>query len=341
MSTPQTTQQLDDLLSVPDEQTIETMRRVDGDFVILGVGGKMGPTFARMVRRASDLAGVSRRVIGVSRFSSDGLRQQLESWDIETRAGNVLDETAVERLPDAANVISMLGFKFGTADTPSLTWAMNCYVPAVICQRYNRSRITAFSSGNIYGMVDTRSGGSVETDRLRPEGEYANSVLGRERIYDHFSRTLVIPMALLRLNYATEMRYGVLVDLARRVWNGTPIDVTMGYVNVIWQRDANAMAINALPLAESPPRVLNIAGKEILSVREVAEQFGELMGRNVEIVGREAGDAFLNRADHNYAQLGKPTKSAEQLIRWTAEWVMQGGESYDKPTHFQNRGGDF
>lgn len=338
---PTTTEELDDLLSEPDEQTLKTLRRVSGDFVILGAGGKMGPTFARLIRRASDAAGIPRRVIAVSRFSQDALRPRLESWGIETIACDLLDEAAVDRLPAAANVVSMLGHKFGTAATPSLTWAVNGYLPAVICRRYRGSRIAAFSSGNIYGMVEVSSGGSRETDPLRPAGEYANSVLGRERMYEHFSRTLGIPTVLLRLNYATELRYGVLVDLAQQVWRGTPIDVTMGYVNVIWQRDANAMALNALPLAASPPRVLNIAGAEILSVRQVAEQFGAQMGRRVEITGREASDAFLNQAAHNYPLLGRPSQSTAELIRWTAEWVMRGGRSHGKPTQFQQRGGSF
>ncbi len=317
------------------------MRERKGDVVVLGVGGKMGPTLARMVKRASVLAGVSRRVIGVSRFSSRGLRDQLEDWGIQTIACDLLDENTIDQLPDAPNVVSMLGFKFGAADNPSLTWAMNCYVPAVISRRYRDSRIAAFSSGNVYGNVGVGSGGSLESDQPNPVGEYATTVLGRERIYDHFCRTQQTPMTLLRLNYATELRYGVLVDLAQQVQDGSIIDITMGYVNVIWQRDANAMSINSLAHVDVPPRILNIAGQEMLRVRDVCEAFGRLMNKSVNFSGNEAPDALLNNARHNYDLLGAPTKSADEMIRWTAEWVMHGRPLLGKPTHFANRTGNF
>ncbi len=338
---PETIEELDDLLSQPDDRIVQTMREIDGDIVVLGVGGKMGPTFARMIKLASDRSGTTRRIIGVSRFSSKRMRDQLECWGIETIACDLLDSEAIEQLPDADHIVSMLGFKFGTADNPSMTWAMNCYLPSVICRRYRDSRITAFSSGNVYGMIDVDSCGSRESDPLRPIGEYAVSVLGRERMYDFFSRSLQIPITLLRLNYATELRYGVLVDLAQRVFNRVPIDITMGYVNVIWQRDANAMAINSLVHGTTPPKVFNIAGPEILRVREVCDQFSQLMDRPVKFLGQEAGDAYLNDARHNHALLGQPTLSATELICWTAQWVMRAGESFNKPTHYENRDGGF
>lgn len=338
---PQSIDQLDELLSEPDERLSRTMKNLDGDILVLGVGGKMGPTFSRMVKRASDQAGASRRVIGVSRFSSDGLRERLEDWGIETIQCDVLAEGAVDLLPDASNVISMLGFKFGAAENPSLTWAMNCFVPSVISRRYRNSRITAFSSGNVYGNVPADSFGSLESDQPNPVGEYAVTVLGRERIYDHFSRTQGTPMTLLRLNYATELRYGVLVDLAQQVHRGATIDVTMGHVNVIWQRDANAMAINSLAHVDSPPKVFNIAGPEILRVRDLCNEFARLMDKPVKFSGIEAPDALLNDARHNFDLLGAPTLSAAAMIRWTAEWVMRGGESLGKPTQFGNRQGNF
>jgi hypothetical protein len=338
---PDSTVRLDKVLSEPDERLVQTMRDLDGDFLVLGVGGKMGPTFARMVKRASNEAGTNRRVIGVSRFSSGGLRERLEEWGIETIACDLLEEEAIDHLPDAPNVVSMLGFKFGAADNPSLTWAMNCYVPSLISRRYRNSRIAAFSSGNVYGNIDVDSGGSLVSDQPNPVGEYAVTVLGRERIYDYFSRRQQTPMTLLRLNYATELRYGVLVDLAQQVHRGETIDVTMGHVNVIWQRDANAMAINSLAHVASPPRVLNIAGPEILRVRDVCNEFGRLMNKPVHFVGREASDALLNNANHSYDLLGEPTKTAAETIAWTVEWVMQGRESLGKPTHFANREGDF
>ncbi len=338
---PVSTGQLDDLLSEPDERVVQTMRQISGDVILLGVGGKMGPTLARMVKRASDRAGITRQVIGVSRFSSRNLQKRLESWGVRTIACDLLDENAIESLPDAENVLSMLGYKFGTTDQPSLTWAINCYLPAVISRRYRESRIAAFSSGNVYGTVDVAAGGSLETDPPRPVGEYAVSVLGRERIYDYFSRALQIPISLLRLNYATELRYGVLVDLARKVFEGVPVDLRMGYVNVIWQRDANAMAINSLAHAASPPRILNIAGRELLRVGDVCNQFASIMKRPANFCGQEAGDALLSDARVSYPLLGEPSKSAAEMIRWTAQWVMQGGESLGKPTHFENRDGSF
>lgn len=338
---PATIEQLDELLSTPDDNVVQTMRDQPGDIIVLGVGGKMGPTLARMAKRASDEAGVSRRVIGVSRFSSGDLCEQLATWDIETIACDLLDEQAVQKLPDAQNIVYMAGFKFGASANPSLTWAMNCYLPAVVTRRFHKSRIAAFSSGNVYGTVDVGSGGSIETDRPNPIGEYAITILGRERMFDHFSRTLETPVSLLRLNYATELRYGVLVDLAQQVFNEMPIDVTMGHVNVIWQRDANAMALNSLAHTSTPPRTLNIAGPEVLRVREICTQFAKLMNRDVTFVGEEAPDALLNNATHAYPSLGEPTTSSEQMIRWTAQWVMQGGASLGKATHFESRDGSF
>ncbi|MCA9121793.1 MAG: NAD(P)-dependent oxidoreductase [Planctomycetaceae bacterium] len=332
---------LDDLLSQPDEQVVQTMRDLEGDIIVLGVGGKMGPTLARMARRASDVAGITRRVVGVSRFSSGELRQQLESWGIETIACDLLDEEAVPQLPDAPNVVYMAGFKFGATANPSLTWAMNCYLPAIVCRRYRNSRITAFSSGNIYGTVAVDSGGAIESTPPNPIGEYAITVLGRERMFDHFSRELMVPISLLRLNYATELRYGVLVDLAQQVFSETPIDVTMGYVNVIWQRDANSMALNSLVHTKSPPHVFNIAGADTLCVREVCTQIARRMNKSVTFTGQEAADALLNNARDSYPLLGSPTTTSEEMIRWAADWVMQGGVSLGKATHFESRSGSF
>ncbi len=338
---PTTVEQLDDSLSTPDEQVVRTMRELEGDIIVLGVGGKMGPTLARMAKRASDEAGVARLVIGVSRFSAGDLRERLGSWDIETIACDLLDEEAIKTLPQVPNVVCMAGFKFGATANPSLTWAMNCYLPALVSRHFRDSRIAAFSSGNVYGTVDVASGGSLESDPLNPIGEYAITVLGRERIFDHFSRTLGTGMSLLRLNYATELRYGVLVDLAQQVFAETPIDVTMGHVNVIWQRDANAMALNSLAHTATPPRILNIAGSEILRVRDVCTEFARLMNKDVTFTGEEAPDALLNNASRSYSLLGQPTTTSEEMIRWTAQWVMQGGASLGKATHFESRDGSF
>ncbi|MCA9007681.1 MAG: NAD-dependent epimerase/dehydratase family protein, partial [Planctomycetaceae bacterium] len=245
-------EQLDELLSRPTPQVVEALQKTPGDIILLGTAGKMGPTLARMILRGDEAAGIKRRVIGVSRFSDEASRQPLEDLGIETIKGDLLDSDFISSLPDVPNVIYMAGMKFGATGNESLTWAMNTYLPALVCNNYRNSRITAFSTGNIYGLVPATSRGSVETDKPNPIGEYAMSCLGRERMFEHFSRTLNIPMTIIRLNYATECRYGVLVDLALQVYHEQTIDLSMGYVNVIWQGDANAMTLCSLPDGASP-----------------------------------------------------------------------------------------
>jgi len=333
--------ELDELLSRPGEAAVAALGRLEGDLLVLGVAGKMGPTLARMAVRASQAAGVARRVIGVARFSDPAVRGRLEGWGVQTLQADLLDRRQLERLPDAPNVLFLAGMKFGSSGQEALTWAMNCYVPALVCERFARSRIAAFSTGNVYGLVPAGGEGSKETDPPEPLGDYAMSCLGRERMFEHFSRTLGLPVATLRLNYACELRYGVLADVARRVWAGEPVDVTMGWCNVIWQADAASMALAALAEAASPPRVLNLAGPERLSVRRLAGRFGELLGRPVRIAGREAPDALLSDGRAAYGLLGRPRVTVEQMTRWIADWVRAGGASLDKPTHFEARDGKY
>jgi nucleoside-diphosphate-sugar epimerase len=235
----------------------------------------------------------------------------------------------------------MAGMKFGSTGQEALTWAMNAYLPGMVCNKYRNSRIVAFSTGNIYGLTEVRRGGSIETDQPNPDGDYAISCLGRERIFEHFSRSLNIPVSIIRLNYAVELRYGVLADLARRVWADEEINVSMGNVNVIWQTDANAMAIQSLAHAATPPFVLNVAGPETLSVRRVCEQFGALMNKTPRLIGIEAPTALLNNGQFGHRLFGYPQVSVEQLIRWIADWVITGGGSLGKPTHFEARDGKF
>jgi nucleoside-diphosphate-sugar epimerase len=332
---------LEELLSEPSEAAIAAMARVAGDVVILGAGGKMGPSLARMIHRASQLAGMRRRVIGVSRFSSGALEASLQKYGIETIRGDLLDEAFVRGLPEAPNVIFMTGQKFGTAADASATWAMNAYVPTLVCRRYRASRILAFSTGNVYPFVPVESGGARETDRLEPVGEYGMSALGRERMFEYFSRRDGMPTTIVRLNYAVEMRYGILVDLAQQVLAGTPIDVSMGYANVIWQGDANALALAALADAASPPLVVNVAGPELLDVREVCRWFGRLFGKQPSFNREPAATALLSNAEQAYAKYGRPRVTLEQLIEWTAVWLRRGGSTLNKPTHFQTRDGRF
>jgi hypothetical protein len=334
-------EQLEDLLSEPTTAAVEAMGRVDGDLMLLGVGGKMGPTLARMARRASDLAGTRRRVIGVSRFSSGGVEQRLAQHGVETIRCDLMDRAQLERLPDSANVIFMTGMKFGSTENAGLTWMMNVFVPGMVCQRFAKSRIVAISSGNVYGLSPLVRGGSVESDTPSPVGEYAMSALGRERMFEHFSRALDIPLALVRLNYANEVRYGVLSDLARSVWNEQPIDLAMGAFNAIWQGDANAAVLAAFDHLSVPPCVINVAGPEQLSVRSVALEFGRLLGKRVTLRGAEAADALLSNAQMSHRLFGYPRVAARQMLEWIADWVRRGGESLERPTHFQVRDGNF
>jgi nucleoside-diphosphate-sugar epimerase len=339
--TPTTVESLEELLSRPSQRAVATMAGLQGDLLLLGVGGKMGPTLARMAVRACEQAGVARRVIGVSRFSDLDVRQRLESWGVETISADLLDEQAVQSLPEVPNVIYMTGMKFGASRNPELTWAMNCYVPALVCRRFAASRIVAFSSGNVYPLVPLDSGGSVETDELAPLGEYSMTVLGRERMFQYFSKRANIPTVLLRLNYATELRYGVLVDIAQQVYAEQPVDVATPVFNVIWQADANAMTLAALDQVQTPANIINLAGPEMLRIQDVVEQFAQLMNKPVRLEGAPGDTAYLNNGRRGEELLGRVSVDAAQMIRWTAEWVAGGGASLGKPTHFQERGGKF
>jgi nucleoside-diphosphate-sugar epimerase len=334
-------EELDEFLSEPTQAVVRTLGALDGDIVILGVGGKMGPSLARMAKRASEIAEVPRRVIGVSRFSSPKLESQLHTWGVETVRCDLLDCKSLSALPDAPNVVFMAGMKFGTTGQESMTWAMNSFLPGLVSERYRLSRIAAFSTGNVYGLSPVSLGGSSEQDVPNPLGEYAMSCLGRERIFEHFSRTNQTKMSILRLNYATELRYGVLMDIAQRVYSGQSVPLSMGYLNAIWQGDASVMSLQALARASVPPLVINIAGPELLSVRRVAEQFGEHLRKSVCFEGQESGDALLSNAKKSYELFGHPRVRAEQVISWIADWVSRGGETLAKPTHFEERTGRF
>lgn len=336
-----TVQELEDDLSEPTPQVVDTMRRLQGDILVLGVGGKMGPTLARMAKRASDAAGVKRRVIGVSRFSSPALPQTLRTYGVEPFAADLLNRDALVSLPDAPNIVFMAGMKFGSSGQEALTWAMNCYLPGMVCEQFPKSRIVAFSTGNVYGLTPVTGSGSKETDAPNPLGDYAMSCLGRERIFEHFSRTLNIPMAVIRLNYAVELRYGVLVDVAKKVWTGQIVDVSMGYANVVWQQEANAMSLRAFDHVSSPPKILNVSGPQKLLIRDVAQKFASLLGREARIHGTESPDALLNDGSATYPLVGEPRIGVEKMLQRIAYWIKQGGESLGKPTHFEARDGRF
>jgi len=332
---------LDDRLSTPSAEDVNLFRELEGDLIIIGVAGKMGPSLARRAVRASRAAGPPRRVIGVSRFSTPSSERLLQEAGVETLRIDLLDAGAVAALPDARNVLFMAGRKFGSTGAESLTWAMNAYLPALVAERYRHSRIVVFSSGNVYPLVPVDSGGATEETLPAPLGEYAQSVLARERIFEHFSRRYETPVTLVRLNYAIDLRYGVLMDIGSKVFAGQPLDITMGAVNVIWQGDANSVALRSLAHCQTPPWVLNLTGPETLSVRALAQRFGEIFGRAPVLTGQEALTGLLNNASRCQRTFGAPTVTVEQMIQWTAHWITSGGATLDKPTHFESRDGRF
>ena len=337
-----TLEELNDALSRPAPGVLHALRAVDGDVMVLGAGGKMGPTLARMVRRGLDEIGhTQRRVIAVSRFSSASARQGLLQYGVETISCNLMDRGAVAALPDVANIIFMAGQKFGTSDTPGLTWVMNTLVPAIVAERFAKSRIVVFSTGCVYPLVPVDGPGSREDDVLGPPGEYANSCVGRERVFSHFAGQNGTRMLMFRLCYAIDLRYGVLCDVASKVLQGLPVDVTMGTANVIWQGDATARAIQCLAHVETPPTVLNVTGIERVSIRSLAVRFGELLKREPIITGREGDTAWIWDASRSYQLFGPPTVSLDEMIEATAQWQRHGGAMLGKPTHFETRDGRF
>lgn len=338
----QTTGDLDDALSEPGDGVLRTLTQVQGDVIVLGAGGKMGPTLARMVRRAFDAIGQpSRRVIAVSRFSSPTAAQSLQKSGIETIACDLTDREAISRLPHAPNIICLVGQKFGTSDTPELTWLTNTLVPALVAEHYAKSRIVALSTGCVYPLVATDGPGSCESDPLEPHGEYANSCVGRERVFEYFSKRDATPMMLVRLCYAIDLRYGVLHDLAQKVLNRQPIDLSMGATHVIWQGDANARIIQCLEHTAVPPVAVNLTGRDRLQIRTLASRLGELMNCDVQFTGKEAPTAWLWNADRSYDWFGPPSVSIEDMLQATAAWVLKGGETLNRPTHFEVRDGKF
>jgi nucleoside-diphosphate-sugar epimerase len=314
---------------------------VPGDVIVLGASGKMGPSLSRMLRRARDEADSRGRVIAVARFSSAESERRLQEAGVETMRCDLADRAAVARLPDAPNVVFMAGQKFGTTGAAASTWGANTIVPAIAAERYAGARIVVFSTGNVYPLSPVARGGPSESDPVGPVGEYAMSCLGRERVLEYFSATRKTRVALIRLNYAVDLRYGVLVDVAQKVRAGAVVDLRMGFANVIWQGDANAWSIRALELASTPPTVLNVTGRETLSIRAVADRFGEVFGRPPRFEGVEAPDALLSDARRAAELFGPPTVDTDTLVTWVGEWIRQGGSVLGKPTGFEKRDGRF
>lgn len=334
----ETEQALEDYLANPTRELVDDLARIDGDLLILGVGGKMGPTLARLARNAMP---ADRRVIAVARFSEAGTREMLARHGIETIACDLLDAGAIAQLPPCANVLFMAGRKFGGEGDNPLTWAMNVHVPALVAQAFPKSRIVVFSTACVYPFVPVTGQGAAEDLQPGPPGEYANSCVGRERMFEYFSKIHRTPGRLFRLSYAIDMRYGVLADVAAKVWRGEPVDVTMGHVNVIWQGDANAQALRCLAVATVPTSPINVSGPETTSIRWLAEEFGRRFGKPVAIRGIEAPTAWLMNTGEAERLFGYPKVPLTQLITWVADWIAREQRLYGKPTKFETRDGKY
>lgn len=336
-----TERELEQRLSKPSGRLISDLQKLKGDLLILGIGGKMGASLARLAKRALAEGSGDKKVIGVSRFSDPDKRAALEADGIETMAGDLLDETFLQSLPTVEHVIFMAGQKFGTSGNQAYTWAMNTYLPGRIAEKFRHSRIVVFSTGNVYPFTPVGSGGATEDTPPAPVGEYAQSCLGRERLFDYFSQKYGTPILLYRLNYALDLRYGVLNDIARKVWNGQAIDLSMGYVNVIWQGDANEYALRSLLHCSCPANILNVTGPETLSVKKLAEEFGKRWGKEPVFISQPQPTALLSDTTKMRRLLGDPRVDIEQMIQWTVDWISSDGKEINKPTHFQTRDGGF
>ena len=333
--------ELEERLSRPSKADAAALASMDGDLLILGAGGKMGPSLAKLARRAADKAGVNKRVIAVARFSDANLPSELTAQGIETITSDLLEPGELEKLPDVPNIIFMVARKFGTSGAEYLTWAMNTYLPGLVAGRYRNSRIVAFSTGNVYPLRAASEGGAVESTPVAPVGEYAQSALGRERMFEYASAKWGTSVTILRLNYAIDLRYGVLLDIGQAVSQGRPVDLRMPLVNVIWQGDANSWCLRSFAHCQSPPFVLNITGPETLAVREIALEFGRHFKVEPQFSSEPGPSSLLNNASQAGQLFGDTSVKPAEMIEWTANWIKQGGVTLGKPTYFQKRDGKF
>ncbi|WOK09511.1 NAD(P)-dependent oxidoreductase [Imperialibacter roseus] len=325
----------------PSQALIADIATLEGDILILGVGGKMGPALALLARQAVDQSGIKKRIIGVSRFSEPGLQARLHQNGIETITADLLDEDQLQALPEAPNVLYLAGTKFGTTGNESFTWAMNTYLPGRVAEKFKNSRIVVFSTGNVYPFVPVVSGGATESLPPEPIGEYGQSCLGRERIFQYFATKSNTPILIYRLNYANDVSYGVLLEIAKSVKESKPIDLAMGTVTVIWQGDANEIALRALHHCATPAKILNVTGPEIVSVRWLAEEFGKILGIAPQFINEEQSTSLLSNAAESFRLFGYPKVSLKQMMEAILEWYVEGGEILNKPTHFSERKGKF
>jgi nucleoside-diphosphate-sugar epimerase len=333
--------ELDDVLTRPSLALVGFIRNVSSPLLVLGAGGKMGPSLAVLAKRAAESANHSLDVIAVSRFSNPANRKWLESKGVKTESVDLLDSKALARLPSCRNLIYLVGQKFGTAQNPASTWVMNTVVPAYVAERYSEARMVVLSTANVYPFTEPGRGGSLESDPLGASGEYANAAIGRERVFEFYSRRDSISVAILRLQYAVELRYGVLVDIASKVYAGEPVTLSNGYFNCIWQGDANEMILRSLPLAASPLVARNLCGPKILSVRSIALRFGELFNKTPRFNRQEEPTSLVSNSARLCAELGMPGISVETMLGWIAHWVRRGGVNLGRPTHFETRDGNY
>ncbi len=325
----------------PSKALLADMKAIEGDVIILGAGGKMGPALALLAKEAADLARSNQKIMAASRFSEEGLRGQLEAAGIKTYVADLLEDDQLQALPDVKNVLYLAGTKFGTTGKESFTWAMNSYLPGRVAEKYKNSRIVVFSTGNVYPLTAVAKGGATENDQPGPIGEYAQSCLGRERVFQYHSSKYNTPIAIYRLNYANDVSYGVLLEIAKSVNESRPLDLSMGHVNVIWQGDANEIAIRSLLHCKVPAEVLNVTGAETISVRWLAEQFGQIFNKKPNFVNEEQPTALLSNSAKMMKIFGEPNVSLKQMIDLIGQWVIQGGATKNKPSHFQERKGQF
>jgi nucleoside-diphosphate-sugar epimerase len=332
---------LDLLMTEPSDGLVDLFSRMSGTLAILGIGGKMGHTLGRQARRAIDAAGAKVRVVGVSRFSDASQREKIEESGVSTISCDLLDRDAVAKLPDFDHIVFMAGRKFGTQGAESLTWAMNTMVPANVVERYREAPIVAFSTGCVYPFVDLASGGSRESDPVGPVGEYAVSCLGRERVFEYASRVRGTKICLVRLNYAIDLRYGVLHDIATTIRDGRPVDLSVPAFNAIWQGDASDEILRCLSCCESPAAIMNITGPETCSTRATAEALAAGLGIECRFTGEAASTALLANSTKALARFGYPGVPMGKMIEWTADWVSRSLRSLGKPTHFETKDGEF
>lgn len=333
--------QLEQDLTKPSAALIADIKKIEGDIILLGIGGKMGVSMGKLAVDALKAAGMNNRVIGVSRFSDAKAKAELEAVGVATIACDLLNDAELQQLPDAKNVIYLAGNKFGTTGKEGFTWAMNAYLPGRVAEKYKNSNIVAFSSGNVLPFVPVTSGGVAENVTPEPIGEYAQSCLGRERVFEYFAKQNQTPILIYRLNYAVDFRYGVLMEIAKSVLNEKEIDLTTENVNVIWQGDANEIALRSLLHCEAPAKILNVTGPEILSIRWIAQEFGKIFNKSPKFINQPAGSALLNNASECHRLFGYPKVTIREIIDITATWINNGGDEFGKATHFQERGGKF